>query len=259
MLLRIELQHHRKHIRSDCRDVTSKRERRLKPIESLKPRRIAICLCDVCKSEFQISDHVSEKSQRKHHFCSMRCRCVAQKQDGVLYKSHAFIRSDVLEKSLKASHTPEAEKKRSESLRNYHANKPSDWQNPGNSVEACAKRHQTMKRNGTYQKSLPEDALYVYLCEKHGYQNVERNAWVNDRWPIDFYIKDIDTYVQLDGVYWHGLNRPIEIIAAYKNKRDIVIHRKWMTDREQDRWFVEQGMKLVRLTDLEFNEGKRPC
>jgi hypothetical protein len=61
--------------------------------------------------------------------------------------------------------------------------------------------------------------------------------------------RSIDTYVQLDGVYWHGLDRPIELIAEHRTKRDVQIHKKWATDREQDAWFAERGMKLVRITD----------
>ena len=115
-----------------------------------------------------------------------------------------------------------------------------------------------MKANGTYRKSSVEDALYVYLCDKHGVEQIVRNALVNNRWPIDFYVKSIDTYVQLDGVYWHGLDRPIEVISEHRTKRDAQIHKKWLTDREQDRWFREQGLNLIRLTDVQFYKGFRP-
>jgi hypothetical protein len=64
--------------------------------------------------------------------------------------------------------------------------------------------------------------------------------------------------VQLDGVYWHGLDRPIDVIAERRTKRDAQIHKKWLMDREQDRWFVENGMRLIRITDLQFRDGIRP-
>jgi hypothetical protein len=117
-----------------------------------------------------------------------------------------------------------------------------------------AKRHATMKANCTYGKSSkPEEKLYTLLCAWFDVDNVSRNVFVNSRWPIDFYIKSIDTYVQLDGIYWHGLDRPIEVIAEHRTKRDAQIHKKWLTDREQNRWFSEREMNLVRVTDAQFN------
>ena len=72
------------------------------------------------------------------------------------------------------------------------------------------------------------------------------------RRPIDFYIKSIDTYVQFDGVYWHGLDRPIEEIMQHKTKHDKEISSRPASDRQQNEWFKKQGMKLVRVTDVEF-------
>jgi very-short-patch-repair endonuclease len=122
-----------------------------------------------------------------------------------------------------------------------------------NTPSACQKRHQTMKLHGSYKKSSTEDMLYVALCNAYGIDEVQRQVPVlGTRWAIDFYVKSIDTYIQLDGVYWHGLDRPIEVIAEHRTKRDVQIHRKWLTDREQDKWFEERGMKLVRITDRQF-------
>ena len=83
--------------------------------------------------------------------------------------------------------------------------------------------------------------------------------YVVHRWPIDFYIKSIDTYVQLDGVYWHGLDRPIEAIAEHRTKRDVQIHKKWLIDRQQVEWFASRGLRLVRITDQEFKADPGAC
>ena len=77
---------------------------------------------------------------------------------------------------------------------------------------------------------------------------------INDIWPIDFFISFIGTFIQLDGVYWHGLDRPILKIKESKSARDQQIYKKWLTDREQDRWFQENKLNLVRITDLEAKE-----
>jgi hypothetical protein len=115
------------------------------------------------------------------------------------------------------------------------------------SLETQQKRHETLRKNGTYGSSKPEEECYQQLCEK--FTHVERQVRVH-RWPIDFYIVSIDTYIQFDGIYWHGLDRPIEEIAQHKTKHDVQIHKKWLTDREQDLWFRENNLRLVRLSDL---------
>ena len=114
------------------------------------------------------------------------------------------------------------------------------------------KEYETMKRNGTYGKSKPEDRLYEILCEIFGADNVERQALVH-KWPIDFYVKSTNTYIQYDS-YWHGVGRDINEVAEHKNKRDVMIHRKMLTDIAQERYFVEHDMKLVRVQGLLFQQ-----
>lgn len=117
------------------------------------------------------------------------------------------------------------------------------------------KAHETMKRRGTYGKSRVEDRMHDALSAKFGQHDVARQIIVNDRWPIDFYVKSLDVYVQLDGVYWHGLDRPIDEIRANSAPRDQQIVKKWETDRHQVAWFQEQGMRLVRVTDVELKSS----
>lgn len=122
-------------------------------------------------------------------------------------------------------------------------------------VAVAKKRHETMKRNNSYGKSKVEDDLYALLCSIFGESNVNRQVTVHT-WPIDFFIVSKKTYVQLDGVYWHGLDRPLSEIVKYKNKRDIVIHGKMLTDERQNVWFAQNNMKLLRITDQQFKYNK---
>lgn len=118
-------------------------------------------------------------------------------------------------------------------------------------VENARKAHETKKLNGTYKKSQPEDDCYELLCKNFGVENVERQHYIN-QWSIDFYVSTIDTYIQCDGVYWHGLDRSFEEIAQHKTKCDKQIHKKMLTDIEQGRYFEEHNLKLVRITDIEL-------
>lgn len=97
--------------------------------------------------------------------------------------------------------------------------------------------------------SKVEEEMCKLLAEQFG--EVIRQKRVH-KWPIDAYVPAIDTYIQLDGVYWHGLDRPIEIIQASSRPRDQAIYQKWLNDREQDAWFAEKGLRLVRITDVQL-------
>lgn len=123
-----------------------------------------------------------------------------------------------------------------------------------NTPESCKKRHETMKRNGTYGKSRIKNTFYEMLIKHIDPQEIERQKVVNG-WSIDFYIKNIDVYIQLDGIYWHGLNRAINVIAEHKTPRDVVIHNTWMRDRRQDAWFIEHHINLIRITDYDFKRN----
>jgi len=123
-------------------------------------------------------------------------------------------------------------------IRNSHTN------------EAHKKRHETLKKNGSYTKSRWEDRFHEFLCSR--FSIVERQVSMNQRWAIDFYVEQLDSYVQFDGVYWHGLDRDENEIKNSTNKRDKTIFKKFLTDKTQNEWFKEQNLKLVRITDKEF-------
>ena len=84
-----------------------------------------------------------------------------------------------------------------------------------------------------------------------GKNDIEHLVMINNR-EIDFYIKSIDTYIQFDGIYWHGLDRNINEIKNSDKKRDEGRYKTYMKDREQDGWFKLSDLKLVRITDSEF-------
>ena len=131
-------------------------------------------------------------------------------------------------------------------LKNKDVYNKVDWKS------AVQKNHASMKANGSYRKSNPEDKFYHLLIEKFGINNIERQAQPSTtNWPIDFYVKSINTWIQIDGVYWHGLDRPLEEHLRSKNPRSKSIVGKWEIDRKQERWFAEHNMKLMRFTDKE--------
>jgi len=118
---------------------------------------------------------------------------------------------------------------------------------------AYKKSIETKKKNntGTWSSKI-ENTLRDELFLIFGKDNVLEQVKLNNRWTIDFYIVAINSYVQLDGVYWHGLDRSIDLIKEYKSSKDKRILQTFYKDREQDLWAKTNGVMLYRITDEEI-------
>lgn len=114
-----------------------------------------------------------------------------------------------------------------------------------NSPDSHIRRFETLRRKGKLWSSAPENAFFDFLCEKFGENDVIHHVQIKT-FRIDFYIKSLDLYVEFDGVYWHGLDRPYdELTGTPKDKFD--------RDRRCDEYFATTGLKLCRITDKEFS------
>lgn len=206
--------------------------------------------CDHCGRVYKAT-RAKQRSTEKRHWCSNACVNEETRRGGILHEKV----KQVWRKNHGVNHpmmNPEILQRQQATCRErFGVDTPLQL----DSVREILKRHDiiekkyaTYKRNGSYFKSGPEDAYYDQLCARYGVDDIERQIRVN-KWSIDFYIKSIDTHIQFDGVYWHGLDRPINMIAEHRTKQDVAIHKKWMTDRVQDAWFAERNMKLIRVTD----------
>jgi hypothetical protein len=78
----------------------------------------------------------------------------------------------------------------------------------------------------------------------------------NKYWFIDFYIPSKDTYIQLDGIYWHGLNEfYIEFTNNNSSKHKKLRLLNFIKDKKQNRYFEENDLKLLRYTDTQVKNG----
>lgn len=172
---------------------------------------------------------------------------------------HPFMLESTKEKSRLATTSSEARARRRKTcLDRYGGETP--FHSPAvqkkarlssSKPESIAKRHETMRRKGVFGRSGIEDRFYEYLCFQFGAENVDRQVGVC-RWPIDFYLRRQDVYIQLDGVYWHGLDRSVDVIKEFRSPRDRVIYRKMLTDEAQNEYFKQHNMTLIRVTDKEY-------
>jgi hypothetical protein len=118
-----------------------------------------------------------------------------------------------------------------------------------------------MRSNAAGQEwmSKPERGFRYVLEQKFGREDVMVQQLIKRKWSIDFYVMSINVYVQFDGVYWHGLDRSIEVIKASTQPRDMSIYKKWVKDRELDAYAIKNGMTLIRVTDIEFKADPQAC
>jgi len=136
-----------------------------------------------------------------------------------------------------------------------HALQSDEIKSKMNFRDAWKKKHQSDKKNGIFSARSSKIEEKFFNSLKSLYKVVERQVIMNDRWSIDFYVKDIDAFIQFDGVYWHGLDRPLEEIIKSSSLRDKRIVEGYFVDLEQNEWFQKRGLKLLRITDEEFENG----
>lgn len=119
--------------------------------------------------------------------------------------------------------------------------------------EIAQKAWATKIKNGSCSKSNPEEKLYSILVNEFGDSNVTRQVPVIKQW-VDFHIPTLDLYIQVDGIYWHGLDRDIEIIKQGNTSQDRKIHKQILRDEELNLFMKENKMKLIRITDEQINK-----
>lgn len=112
--------------------------------------------------------------------------------------------------------------------------------------EVKEKMYITAKKNNSFGKSNIETELYQIL--KTAFGDVERHIAVNEL-VVDFYIKSLDIYLQLDGEYWHGIDRDLDVIKSSMVPRDQAIYKTYLRDVNQNNWFKNNGLVLLRITD----------
>lgn len=166
------------------------------------------------------------------------------------YGVHNFVQSDVFKAKAAETHMLLRGVSHHSQTKEFKEN--IDWH------KAAKKRHATMKAHGQYATSRSEEKFYLFLCDAFGEKNVVRNALVGSS-MIDFYVSSCDVYVQFDGVYWHGLDRPLEEITQFKHPRDKIIFDTVLRDAKQVDTFASLGLRLVRVTDKEFALASRDC
>lgn len=96
--------------------------------------------------------------------------------------------------------------------------------------------------------SRAEDALHELLLGIFPAHEIERQALVMGK-RIDFFIRSMQLYIQVDGVYWHGVGHDPIALSASGRRRDLKRANQVIADRRQNEMFKRDGLTLVRVTD----------
>lgn len=244
-----------------------------------KMKKIMICECDACHTIFELTPFRKLiQESRRLTFCSKECVYESSKAGGKLrikkddalnekFGSHPFANKDIQQqrremwlKKYGVDHPWKSTEFREKNVKQrmlelYGVENPAKdkkFMKHVNYTESRRKQFETMKKNGQVPKqSKTETQFFDLLVNYFGFENVKRHVLIN-QWPIDFWIKHLDLFIQFDGVYWHGLDRPLGVLQESQNLRDAAILRKYHTDIQQNEWFKLNNKKLIRISDREF-------
>lgn len=112
---------------------------------------------------------------------------------------------------------------------------------PNKNSEQLNKIFNTMRENGSYRKSKPEDKIYECLSQKFSY--IERQYNKDPRYPFrcDFYIPELDLFIEYQGYQGHGKHPFNE-----QNEEDIKLLHYW---EEKSRELKLNGERKTQYLD----------
>ena len=146
------------------------------------------------------------------------------------------------------------QKKRDTCLRKYGVDsfsKTSEFKDGIDWQDLTRRGFETRKKAGIAKISKIERAFGDFL--KKYFDLVETQVEINNWW-MDFFIPSINTYVQFDGDYWHGLNVSLNELLESDKPQNRVIAGTKIRDAQREQWFAQQGLRLVRVRESEFKK-----
>jgi G:T-mismatch repair DNA endonuclease (very short patch repair protein) len=122
-----------------------------------------------------------------------------------------------------------------------------DW------ASVARKGLKTRSKKGMLNVSKIENKFHQFLLN---YFNEVKTQIPIREWSLDFYLPKLDTYIQFDGNYWHGIDTSVEELEAKNTKISKAIIRTKERDREREEWFKKNNMRLVRVIEKDFKDKK---
>lgn len=108
----------------------------------------------------------------------------------------------------------------------------------------------TLKVNNSFKKSKPEDGIYKILLNNY---KIERQVNI-DRKILDFLLTDLNVFIEVDGLYWHGIGKTEEELLSKNNPQAKAIYKKYKQDQILNKYCLDNNIKLLRITDKIANK-----
>jgi len=110
------------------------------------------------------------------------------------------------------------------------------------SPEIVKKIWKTKKENGTTNTSKLEDSIYKELEELYPNYEIKRE-YKSERYPFycDFYIKELDLFIELQGFFTHGFK------SFEGTREDLMLVEKW---EKKNTTFTKSSIKIWTETDV---------
>lgn len=246
-----------------------------------KTKRKIYLRCDWCEKEFICEERYKFRALKQElHFCSRKCVREDRQNGGKLkikqtktmiekYGAPSFFHTDEFKKQQiiqcleqygveSRLEAPEIlEKIKQTNLAKYGRETyvgSEDHLSKIDHKDIARKAWETKIKNGTCQKSGPEETLNDLLVKIFGQESIKRQIFMIRQW-IDFWVAPLSLYIQVDGVYWHGLNRPLKEIKKQKTSQDKNIYEQVLRDRKLNKHMKKNNMKLLRITDEQIKSA----
>lgn len=104
-----------------------------------------------------------------------------------------------------------------------------------------AKRHAALLKNGVFKRtsSRGEDAVFKVLVDR--FPETQRHVHIH-RWDIDFFVPELNRFINYNGTYWHGRNASNEDLRASPTLQSKTILATKHRDLQRSEWFHAQGL-----------------
>lgn len=195
-------------------------------------------ICQTCGKETPFINLAVGYKKHCNRVCSNKDQTIINIRHETLSNTfgHPFSRPEILEKCKMTC------------IEKYGVNNPYQIEYikaKSHNKEALEKHYQTLKRNNTFKTSKQEDDCYNILC-KH-FNTVLRNH-KTDKYPYkcDFYIEDIDAYVECNFHWTHNNHWFNET-----DSNDIDISNSWMNRSK----YFDNAIHVWTIRDV----AKRKC
>lgn len=229
--------------------------------------------CPICRKEHYCS--VTDQQNNRNLCCSKKCSVIKAektKNDNGFYNQHEKFKKrakDAIETKRKTNILSIASLK---GHKTRHEN--------GTYEKICKKQSETRKKNYNREKAVEAARKSVanrnYKKSKNfSKEEIEKHCWFASEllFDVDYLVKysfsdctnckivnvfdfvitfdNNKFYIQQDGQYWHGLDRPVDEIKKLLKKQDAAIIKKYEKDQKTNRYFLENNLNLIRFKESE--------